>query len=223
MTPTNSRSERCRVCGGDATPFLETEGKLYWRCAVCEATFLDPTHWLPPEEEKQRYSLHENDPKDERYRAFLSRLAAPLLERLPPGLEGLDYGCGPGPALARMLTEAGHIMRVYDPFFFPDQTALERRYDFIVCTETAEHFHHPEQEFKRLDELLRPGGWLGLMTCFQDDDDAFAGWHYRRDETHVVFYREATFRRLTERFSWDCMVPRKDVVLMRKPEGAKEE
>ena len=39
--------------------------------------------------------------------------------------------------------------------------------------------------------LVRPGGWLAVMTCFQTDDARFAGWHYRKDPTHVVFYREA--------------------------------
>jgi hypothetical protein len=42
-----------------------------------------------------------------------------------------------------MLAEAGHAMALYDPFFRPDPAALERDYDFITCTETAEHFHHP--------------------------------------------------------------------------------
>ena len=32
----------------------------------------------------------------------------PLLARLGPASHGLDYGCGPGPALATMLREEGH-------------------------------------------------------------------------------------------------------------------
>lgn len=45
------------------------------------------------------------------------------------------------------------------------------------------------------------------MTCFQTDDARFAAWHYRRDPTHVVFYRESAFRRIAERFGWRCEVP----------------
>ena len=140
-----------------------------------------------------------------------------MLERLPDGQSGLDYGCGSGPALAAMLTEAGHRMALYDTLFFPEQAVLRSTYDFITCTETAEHFHLPAEEFRTFDRLLRPGGWLAVMTCFRTDDAAFADWHYRRDPTHVVFYREETFRYLAERWGWECHIPAKDVALLRKP------
>ncbi len=179
---------------------------------------MDASQLPDPDFEYQRYRLHQNDPDDPKYRAFLSRLAEPLLSRLEPNREGLDYGCGPGPALARMLAEAGHAVHLYDPFFYPDDTALTRRYDFITCTEAAEHFHRPFQEFVRLDGLLRPGGWLAVMTSFQTDDSRFADWHYRRDPTHVVFYRKETFLRLAEDFGWECTVPRLDVVLLKRPQ-----
>jgi 2-polyprenyl-3-methyl-5-hydroxy-6-metoxy-1,4-benzoquinol methylase len=169
------------------------------------------------EEERAQYGHHENDTADPRYRRFLSRLAEPLMGKLSPGFEGLDYGCGPGPALAAMLGEAGHRMEVYDPFFAPHTSPLERTYDFITCTEVAEHFHNPAVEFDRLDALLRPGGWLGIMTCFQTDDRLFADWHYRKDPTHVVFYREATFHVISGQRGWACESPAKDVVLMQKP------
>ena len=127
------------------------------------------------------------------------------------------YGCGPGPALAAMLSERGFTTAAYDPIYAPNTELLQRRYDFITCTEVVEHFHDPAAEFARFDRLLRPGGWLGVMTCFQTDDARFAAWHYRRDPTHVVFYREATFRRIAQRFGWRCEIPCKDVVLMHKP------
>jgi hypothetical protein len=117
-----------------------------------------------------------------------------------------------------MLREAGHDMTLYDPFFHNDPAAFEQTYDFITCTEVAEHFHHPAEEFDRLDSLLRPGGWLALMTCFQTDDDSFADWHYRRDPTHVVFYRPATLQMIAAKRSWTCEIPVKDVALMHKPQ-----
>jgi hypothetical protein len=196
---------------------MEVDGRAYWRCTSCEATFLDAAQRLTPNEERAHYALHENDPDDRDYRAFLSRLATPLLARLPAGQAGLDYGCGPGPALASMLRQAGHDVSVYDPFFAPDRAVLTREYDFVTCTETVEHFHRPAEEFARFDALVRPGGWLGVMTCFQTDDTRFARWHYRRDPTHVVFYREATFRHIAAQLGWRCEVPAKDVVLLRKP------
>jgi hypothetical protein len=65
--------------------------------------------------------------------------------------------------------------------------------------------------------LLRPGGWLALTTCFQTDDSRFAQWHYRRDPTHVVFYREATLAHLARHHGWRMEVPTRNVALMHKP------
>lgn len=208
----------CPLCRGPhSLPFVQCDDKDYFRCQTCEVTFLDPSQRPAPDEELAHYQWHENDPADAGYRAFLSRLSDPLLAKLSDGMEGLDYGSGPGPALAAMLEECGMRMRLYDPFFAADADALTRTYDFITCTETVEHFHHPAQEFERLDRLLRPGGWIGLMTTFQTDDDRFANWHYRKDPTHVIFYRESTFAFLAGTFGWHLEVPRKDVVLLQKP------
>jgi SAM-dependent methyltransferase len=208
----------CPLCRSEsAQAFVTVAGCDYYRCPTCGLRFLDPARHPDCETERAHYALHENDPDDPRYRAFLARLADPLLAVLPRGACGLDYGSGPGPALAAMLREAGHRVALYDPLFAPDTRVLENTYDFITCTETAEHFHDPAFEFARLDTLLRPGGWLGLMTIFQNDDARFAGWHYRRDHTHVVFYREETMHWIAAHFGWHCTIPRPDVVLMRKP------
>ena len=211
-------SPACPVCHSDATRhLLEADAKTYRACTLCQARFLEQAFHPDRDTERAHYALHENDPGDPRYRAFLSKLSGPLLEKLPPGARGLDYGCGPGPALAAMLREHGHAVALYDPVFAPDAAPLETTYDLVVCTETAEHFHDPFEEFSRLDRLLRPGGWLGLMTCFQTDDARFRDWHYRKDPTHVVFYRESTLRYVANRFGWSCEIPAKDVAIMQKP------
>ena len=208
----------CCVCrAAAARPLCRADGRDYWRCEACLATFLEPRQRPTPAEERAHYLLHENEPSDPGYRRFLARLADPLIAALPPGQDGLDYGCGPGPALAAMLGEAGHRVTLYDPFFAPDRSALARTYDFITCTEVVEHLHAPADELDRLGRMLRPGGLLAIMTCFQTDDDRFAGWHYRRDPTHVVFYREVTFRRVAAARGWGCDIPAKDVVLLRVP------
>ena len=208
----------CPVCLDAAPSPFQRLGQLdYWRCIACEATCLDPGHHPCPETEHAHYLHHENDPDDPRYRKFLAKLSDPLLERLSPNQTGLDYGCGPGPALAAVMREAGHRVALFDPFFAADPAPLTKRYGFITCTEVTEHFHRPATEFDRLDGMLKPGGWLGVMTCFQTDDAKFADWHYRKDPTHVVFYRETTFRVIAAQRGWSCEIPFKDVVLMRKP------
>jgi SAM-dependent methyltransferase len=214
----------CPLCrGGDVAAFVEADQKQYFRCSTCQLTFVAPVARLSPEAEYTHYLSHENNIDDPGYRRFLSRLADPLLKRLPGQSSGLEYGCGPGPALADILRRAGHEVALFDPFFEADNDVLAATYDFVTCTETAEHFHDPAREFELFDRLLRPGGWLGIMTCFQTDDDKFAAWHYRKDPTHVVFYKRATLEVIANRFGWNFDSPAKDIALMRKPvETAKE-
>jgi len=211
----------CPVClSPDTHALLEVDRRNYFSCSECSARFLAPDQQPERSVERHEYEQHRNELDDPGYRTFLNTLLEPLLPKLTRGAQGLDYGCGPGPALAAMLEEQGHPMQLYDPFFFRDDSVLQRHYDFITCTETAEHFHRPNLEFKRLDALLRPGGWLGVMTRFQTDDARFAGWHYRRDPTHVVFYRQATMRWIAHRFGWEVeMFPPSVTLFCKKPVG----
>jgi len=209
----------CRVCLGENPELFYQEGKLvYWSCPGCGAIFMDEAGLPDAHEERRRYLEHNNDPADPGYRRFLNRLAEPLLQKVPGRSLGLDYGCGPGPALAMMFREAGHHMELYDPFFHPDKKVLEQKYGFIACSETAEHFHRPYQEFSRLHKMLCSGGWLGIMTCFFLPGQDFKSWYYRRDPTHVVFYKPRTFEVLAGMFGLNMEVPAANVVLMHKRE-----
>jgi len=208
----------CIVCNNQSTESFKTsDAKTYWKCGYCLAKFLDPSLYIEAGIEKERYLEHDNRIDDEAYRSFLSRLANPLKEKLSIGDQGLDFGCGHGPALADMLQSDGFEVDLYDPFFFPDKKVFSKKYHFISCTETAEHFHDPRKEFNSFDNLLMPGGWLGIMTSFLTTDDAFESWYYRRDPTHVTFYSEKTFEVIAEQRNWDCEIKSKDIVLLHKP------
>jgi hypothetical protein len=208
----------CPLCGETARRLGNAHGRDFLECDECGLTFVDPAQRLGPEAEHARYATHRNDPADAGYRAFLSRLLDPLLERLPASAEGLDYGSGPGPTLSLMLAEAGHPTAIYDPYFAPDAHALERTYDFITCTETVEHFYDPAAELERLDALLRPGGWLGVMTTVRDEQP-LAEWWYARDATHVCFYRARTFEWIARRRAWTLERPHPNVALFRKADA----
>lgn len=208
----------CPLChNNNSLPFARVDGREYFRCRRCQLTFLNPAQLPSAESERQHYQLHENDPADPGYRAFLDRLATPLCERLSPGSKGLDFGCGPGPALARMLEERGHLMTVYDPLFAPDSSVLEQQYDFVTCTEVVEHFHQPAKEFELLASLVRPGGLLAIMTSLVHDRIDFDKWHYRRDPTHVCFYRQETFRQIAKDYAMaSCEYSAHSVVMLNK-------
>jgi SAM-dependent methyltransferase len=165
----------------------------------------------------KEYSLHRNAVDDPGYRGFLRRLADPLCEVLPESCSGLDYGCGPGPALAAMLVERGHRMAVYDPLFVPHAEVLQARYDFVTCSEVAEHFVDPRAEFQRLRELLRPGGTLAVMTQWRRDEAPFAQWRYVHDPTHVCFYRERSFSWIASWLGMELRIPSPNIALLRRP------
>ncbi len=224
LMPLRPVNPPCPLCHESITLTLASaHGRRYFDCPRCRLAFMDPADRPSPEAERARYDTHENDPSDPGYRSFLSRLLDPLRPLLPPGSRGLDYGAGPGPALQAMLEESGHPTRIYDPFYAPDPIVLEDRYDFVTCTETAEHFHDPEREFRRLDGLLRPGGWLAIMTEVLDDQADFGAWYYARDPTHVVFYRRTTLEWVADRHGWMVHFPHRNVGLFRKPaEGERQ-
>lgn len=193
----------CPLCRAASAQLYGAVGeRRFFDCAACGLVFQDRATLPSPTEEVSQYELHENDPADPRYRAFLSEVVEPLYARMKPGAEGLDFGCGPGPAIQPMMAERGLHVTNYDPFFAPAPAALERSYDFITCTETIEHFHKPAEAFSQLDRLLRPGGLLGVMTMFFQDPPDLSRWAYARDPTHVAFYRPATMSWIASHYGW---------------------
>lgn len=202
----------CSRCGH----FHRDARRDYYRCETCRLVFVPPRQRLAPDLEKAVYDQHQNRPDDPGYRRFLARLFEPLARRLAPGARGLDFGAGPGPTLSLMFEEAGHPMAIYDPFYAPDPSVLERRYDFVTATEVVEHLFEPGRELARLAALLPAGGWLGLMTKRVTDDEAFARWHYILDPTHVVFFSEATFAWLARHLAMTVEFPAADVVILQK-------
>ena len=194
----------CPLCGeGTADPFDVADGREYLHCPVCRLIFVPQKFWSSPPEERARYDMHKNAPDDEGYISFLETIAAPLAERLADGARGLDYGCGPEPVLCRLLRQRGFTILPYDPHYFPEPP--EGPFDFIVSTETFEHFRHPRREIERIRALLRPGGLLGLMTAFWSEEVFRANWHYRRDFTHLCFYRRETIEWICGAFGFEAI------------------
>ena len=207
----------CPICSGTNVFSFQLIGSIeYFRCKTCLGLFTDPKSRLSPEKEKERYSLHNNDVDDPEYRKFLSKLFDPLIKKLKKESRGLDYGCGPGPALASMLREEGFAVDIYDPYFFPDESYRDKVYDFITCTEAAEHFYEPQKEFNKLDQVLADKGILGVMTNFYEDTINFEDWYYRKDPTHVVFYAVKTLQCIAEERSWEVDIQCENVVFFKK-------
>lgn len=208
----------CPLCLFQQTTLFSIDPhREYWVCSQCKLVFVPPEQHLSAAQEHQHYLLHNNDLTDPGYRRFLQRLASPLLVALgQTSLSGLDFGCGPGPLLAEMCREAGHHMRVWDPFFAKDPSALQQQYDFVTCTEAIEHFVKPANEWQLWLHLLKPGATLAIMTSHYPPLPQFANWHYKRDPTHISFFCAETFQFLAQRDQMSVSFPAKDVVLLRK-------
>ncbi|MGM0563966.1 MAG: class I SAM-dependent methyltransferase [Pseudomonadota bacterium] len=215
------RREECPLCGGVAGWHCRDRRRAFYACEHCYLIFADPASHVSIEEERAIYDLHENDPGDVRYRRFLNQLAEPLLERLEPGMKGLDFGCGPGPLLGQILREAGMVVADYDPLYSNKPKALTSTYDFVTSTEVVEHFCSPGEAWEQLTTLVRPGGWLGIMTALVPDRTpaAFKGWYYKGDPTHVSFYSPETMQWLGAAHGFSVELAGQRVVLMQKEYG----
>ncbi len=207
----------CPLCrNSDTEDYHHDQRRSYLYCNHCHLVFVPEQFHLTEEDEKKEYDFHENNPEDLGYRRFLSRLCTPLLEKLDGRKHGLDFGCGPGPALAIMLEEQGHQMSLYDIFYQDDRDVFLSSYDFVCTTEVVEHLRNPAEEIDRLIGILRTGGWLAIMTKLVINREAFSNWHYIQDMTHICFYSRETFQYLSERYDCELHFVDKDVVFLQK-------
>lgn len=200
------KAVKCLVCDSDQTELIFTKPwakssdkssakhgvRRYQLCHHCGCYFLEKEFHLGQQDEFEHYEKHDNNPSDEGYRNYVWPVYEAVLRSFGPGACGLDYGAGPGPVLSVMLEEHGLKMHQWDPFYAKDDSGLKEKYDFVICSEVAEHFHRPRESWEHMKTFLRPGSKLYVMTCLAPSVRMFPGWHYHRDPTHVCFYTAKT-------------------------------
>ncbi|MGY0215791.1 class I SAM-dependent methyltransferase [Endozoicomonadaceae bacterium StTr2] len=204
----------CDTCV-DNTPWHQDKFRIYLRCSNCFLVFVPPEYHLSAEAEKAIYDRHDNQVNEPGYRRFLSRMYDPICERVKVGAEGLDFGCGPGPALAAMFEEAGYKITLYDLYYANNPERLTRTYDFITATEVMEHLSAPGRVLENLISLLRPGGTLGIMTKLVKSREAFRNWHYIRDPTHICFFSHPTIEWISRKYFLHAEIIGPDIILLR--------
>lgn len=200
----------CPLCGGSADPFHHSRDRDFFLCPHCQYIFVPPYHYLSPDEEKKRYLEHENSLDNAGYvRMFEAKLDL-LKEHGPKAGSILDFGCGYAPVLKTLLARRGYIPSVYDKFFFPDWDAGQK-FDVVISTETFEHLDSPAFEIDRILDVLKPGGYLAIMTRFypesggKPDLEKFKDWYYKNDPTHIGFYGSATLQWLADNRAIDLV------------------
>ncbi|WP_114416256.1 class I SAM-dependent methyltransferase [Marinospirillum perlucidum] len=221
-------SPDCPLCEQAASSLWHTEtrkplqGREFWRCHLCGLVFVPAEFHLDGAAEKQVYELHENNPDDPGYRRFLNQLLQPLLPFLEAlknqrgrPLQGLDFGCGPGPTLSLMLQEAGFLCTDYDPYFAP-VPHWQQPYDFIVSTEVFEHLSRPGLVLEQLSSCLQEDGLLVIMTQRPRDLEAFRRWHYLLDPTHITFFSDASLDWISQNWPLREVYRGKAVVILKR-------
>ncbi len=183
----------CKICQG-LTTVIEYEKKnwLFHRCTNCGFVQRDKKDYLKPEEEKARYLLHDNSQQAEGYVEYLQHFwRTALLPFASSGRRGLDFGCGPEPQLARLLSKNfRYHMDIYDLYFAPGKVFRRRHYDLITCTEVLEHLANPLEYFEFFRQHLEEDGILAVMTLLQPEEEDFLEWFYIRDQTHRSFFTQ---------------------------------
>lgn len=189
----------CGLCGHETKPLHDAHMKrLYHTCASCGLITLDKDFHATHEEARMVYDLHENDIHDEAYQAYFNRFLQAAVFPYVKGKKALDYGSGPEPVLAHVLTtQHGYDVTCYDLHYAPDADFSHQPYDLILSTEVFEHLLDPIGTMLFLRQMLKPGGHLAIMTLLHDHHhDHFLTWWYRRDITHISFYSEKTLEYL---------------------------
>ncbi|MBS4540126.1 class I SAM-dependent methyltransferase [Clostridium sp. D2Q-11] len=218
------KTRGCPLCRSINTKFFYKGKKRdnyrsYFCCNNCDLVFVDKWQQLNKFDELSRYKEHNNDPNDKGYRKFLSRLIKELIPYLNEGMLGLDYGCGPVPALSMIMRNKRYNMKIYDPYFYRRKRVLNERFDFITSSEVIEHFNNPYGEFIRLNKLLKKNGYLAIMTNLLNDKENFKNWHYKNDLTHISFYSKETMRWIANKFNYKVFFPNRNVIIFKKIRG----
>lgn len=206
----------CPLCGANCSLFHQDKRRSYFICACCSLVHVPKEFHLTASKEREEYDKHENSLLDDGYRRFLSRAAEPLLSRLDHKAYGLDFGCGPAPMLAKMLSDQGHKVELFDKFYFPEDSVLENTFDFIVTTEVVEHLSDPKSVLNTLFSSLKPSGFLVIMTKRWLDIERFSSWHYKNDPTHITYFHEKTFHWIAANWRADLDLVASDVVVLTK-------
>lgn len=190
--------ECCPLCHFKVVQPYYRDKREYLRCSQCALVFVAAQYHLSNADEKLRYDEHQNNPEDERYRAFLSQVFNPVIKHIHQGDKGLDFGCGSGPTLSLMFEEHGYQMDLFDKFYANKPEVFDNRYDFITATEVIEHLSNPKFELERLLKMLKKGGVLAVMTQMISKKVEFSSWYYKNDPTHICFFSEDTMRYLAK-------------------------
>ncbi len=202
----------CNICSSSTDIITDSKNNTeYHSCSNCDFIFLDPLKRIPPENEKERYLKHNNSIDNSGYVSMLEDFITACITPLSYKIENiLDFGCGPDPVLASLLTNKRYTVDTYDKYFFPAKTFQGKKYALITLVEVIEHLPDPLETITALRNQLKPEGLIAIMTLFRRTEDNFLNWWYRQDPTHISFFSHKTIRHLATILGMQCKIINKN-------------
>ncbi len=193
----------CPFCQDKKSVIFEKIGsKTYYHCDPCGLVFLSRSELISSLEEKERYENHDNSEENGHYIKYLNTTVEKICSIVPKGATGLDFGCGKSLLTEKLLTQQGFFVSSFDVFFHPTEEVFKKKYEFILLSEVIEHLREPHEEIRRIKSLLNANGFLFIKTkLLSNEIQDFRNWYYRRDKTHIQFFREQTFFKMAELFN----------------------
>ncbi len=188
----------CPLCSNSLNKIVDTH---YFNCENCNSYVKDKKYFISEIEERKRYELHNNDINDIKYQNFTSPISNVIFKHYDTHHMGLDFGCGTGPVIAYVLKQKNYLVRLYDPFFYPDESYLQEKYDYIFSCEVFEHFKEPHIEISKLLNILKSGGRLIIMTHLLGENTPFETWYYKKDPTHIFIYTKETMGFIANKYA----------------------
>lgn len=204
----------CPLCSGNSKHYHTFRQRVFLQCHSCLSVFTHPEHYLSVAEEQAHYECHVNIPDDPGYQKFVSPITDSILADFGKDDSGLDFGSGTGSPIVKVLEDNGYNVNQYDLYFHNDTEKLNRKYNYVACSETAEHFKKPFEEFTLLRNRLLPNGKLYLMTELFDENRDFESWYYKTDPTHVFLYHPKAFEWIQKEFRYSTLSINKRLITL---------
>lgn len=184
-----SSSTNCPVCGNKRITTIAGGIELLY-CKTCGLYSKDKKAFLSPIDEFHRYEKHSALVDDHYVSMMMGFVNKAILPYIKEG-NAIDYGSGKTGVIKQVLETNGFNCASFDPYFDNHEEVLRNTYDLVVATEVVEHFQDVIIEWKKMVALMKPKGYMSIMTQFAKDD--LSDWWYLRDSTHYHFYQERTF------------------------------
>ena len=210
----------CKLCHQPTISFFDTHMQCEtYHCKPCEFIFKDDACIITQDKELKVYEQHNNSEENLGYVAmfqdFMDKTFLPYREKITAVL---DFGSGPNPVLAKIMTKDGFNVEHYDKFFSQQKVYEGKKYDLITATEVIEHISDIQEVMAFFSKHLNPNAYLALMTQFHTNNtEEYMKWWYRRDPTHISFFRPRTFEVLAKQHGFTLLYhDEKKLILLQK-------